>query len=372
MDYAPSRTTSSAIILIRPLLILLMMLAHLFVLDHASVMKSEMPLSGENWLIVFLKSALARSGVPLLSLISGYLAVYSFQNYGYFSLLLKKARRLLWPMIWANLLFIVLFTWPGQAADPGERPDLAIYPFNLYGWFQATFAFYKLPANQPLFFLKDLFTCFLLLPLLLAAARIKYLNIMVFLWMAYKCVYLKSVFILPVYPLWFFRFDVVFAFYGGILLALNHKALVIENRQISLALLLLFLLACVLASAAYVVLPQGQYVTLFLWLNFLVKVVSVFGCVALMGLLSKQSNFFTRGLRRLSPYAYALFLTHALSFTFFDRAYRTLFGTPEFFALGGNLYLVGIFISAVLVAIVAREAWLRLVSIHKTPRQSEQ
>lgn len=371
MDYAPSRTTSSAIILIRPLLILLMMLAHLFILDHVAIMNSALPLSGENWLIVFLKSTLARSGVPLLSLIAGYLAVCSFHNYGYFRLLLRKARRLLWPMIWANLLFIVLFTWPGQAADPGERPDLAIHPFNLYGWFQATFAFYKLPANQPLFFLKDLFTCFLLLPLLLAAARIKYLNIAVLLWMAYKCVYLKAVFILPVYPLWFFRFDVVFAFYCGILLVLNHKTLVIENGRLNFGLLALFLLICALASALYVVLPQSEHVTLFLWLNFVVKLLSVLGCIALMSLLQGRANFFSRGLKWLSPYAYTLFLTHAISFTYFNRAYLSLFGAPEFFGPSGSLYLVGIFVSAVLVAIAARKAWRALISRYKAVRQTE-
>ena len=358
----PSRTTSSAIILIRPVLILLMMMAHLFVLDHAAIMNAAQPLSGESWLIVFMKSTLARSAVPLLSLISGYLAVYSLQKYGYFSLVFKKARRLVWPMVWANLLFVVLFTWPGQAAGTGERPDLAVYPFNFHGWFQATFAFYRLPANQPLFFLKDLFTCFLLLPLLLAVARIRYLNIAVFLWMAYKCIYLKSVFIVPVYPLWFFRFDIVFAFYTGILLVLNHKSLIIENRRLNFALLGAFLLSCALASAAYVAGSKAEYDEIFLWLNFSVKVISVFGCIALMSLLQAGSNPLTRALEFLSPYAYTLFLTHAISFTLFHRLYLRLFGAPEFFGVSGSLYLLGIFASAIVAAIAAREIWIRLVS----------
>ena len=151
-------------------------------------------------------------------MISGYLAIISLEKYGYFKLLVNKAKRLIWPLFWVNLLFIVLITYPTQAIDPNVRTDLKIYPFNLLGWFQATFAFYRLPANQPLFFLKDLYTCFLLIPILFYLAKIKYINLLLIVWMAYKCIYLKTVFVLPVFPTIFFRFDIVFAFYLGILL----------------------------------------------------------------------------------------------------------------------------------------------------------
>lgn len=357
MNYVPSRETSAAINLARPLLIFFMMLAHLFILNSAAVLNGAMPLSVDNWLIVFLKSIVSKSGVPLLSLISGYLAVYSLRNYGYFRLLLKKARRLVWPLVWANLLFILLITWPAQAANPGERPDLAIHPFNLYGWFQATFAFYKLPANQPLFFLKDLFTCFLLLPLLLVVARIRYLNFLVLPWMAYKCIYLQSVFILPVYPTWFFRFDIVFAFYCGMLLFLHGKPLVIGNRALNFALVGGFAAVCCAVGAIYVLLPKPDYNSLFLWLDFTVKVVSVFGSVALISLLYARQGAFSRLLRYLSPYAYSLFLTHAFSFHFFHRAFLQFFGKPEFFAWSGSLYIVGIFVTATVLAVGLRKAW---------------
>jgi succinoglycan biosynthesis protein ExoH len=311
---------------------------------------------------VFLKSILSKSGVPLLSLISGYLAVHSLRNYGYFRLLLNKTRRLLWPLVWANLLFILLITWPTQAANPGERPDLAIHPFNFYGWFQATFAFYKLPANQPLFFLKDLFTCFLLLPLLLAVARIRYLNLLVLVWMAYKCIYLKSVFILPIYPTWFFRFDIVFAFYAGMLLFLHGKPLVIARRKLNFALVGGFAAVCCGVGAIYVLLAKAEHIVLFLWLDFAVKVVSVFGSIALMSLLHANPGPFPRLLRFLSPYAYSMFLTHAFSFTFYHRLFLRYFGQPEFFGWSGSIYILGILAVAISLAVGLRMAWGRLLT----------
>jgi hypothetical protein len=239
--FVPSQQTSTAIQMIRPLLILFMTFAHLGILNHLSRMNSAAELDFDNWLMVFLKAGLAKSGVPLLSLISGYLAVVSRERYGYLKVLLRKARRLVWPLFWSNLLFIVLITYPAQAQDPNVRPDLDIYPFNLPGWLQATFAFYRIPANEPLYFLKDLYTCFLLLPLLLVVARVRYLNVAVIVWMAYKSIYLQSAFFFEIYPLWFMRFDIVFAFYIGILLNFWKKDLVIENLNVNLGLILIFL-----------------------------------------------------------------------------------------------------------------------------------
>lgn len=362
MSFTPPARTSAAITIIRPLLILFMMLAHLYALDSESLLRGEGALSFAAWLTVFLKSALAKSGVPLLSLISGYLAVYSLRSYGFFRLLGRKAKRLVWPLVWANLLFIVLITWPGQAADPSYRADLSIYPFDPFGWFQATFAFYKLPANQPLFFLKDLFTCFLLLPLLLAVARIPFVNFAVMLWMAWKCIYLDSVFLIPVYPLWFMRFDIVFAFYTGIVLYLHSKDLLIESRPLNIALIGLFGVVAAAASTVYVLYPKAEHLTLFLWLDFTVKVFSVVGCISLMSLLQGGGGAIADALRRLSPYSYSMFLTHAISFELFHRAWLAVFGRPEFFALSGVLYLLMIFAVATAAAVALRIAWGRVAT----------
>jgi len=355
--FVPSKQTSAAIRMIRPLLVLFITFAHFSILDHLSRMNSAAALDFDNWLMVFLKSGLAKSGVPLLSLISGYLAVVSLERYGYLKVLLRKARRLVWPLFWSNLLFIILITYPAQAQDPNVRPDLQIYPFNLMGWFQATFAYYKMPANEPLYFLKDLFTCFLLAPLLLVVARVRYLNVAVIAWMAYKCIYLQSAFFFEVYPLWFMRFDIVFAFYVGILLNFWKKDLVIESLKVNLGLVLLFLAAASLGSAAYVVLAKPEHLTFFLWSDFIVKVCSVLGCIAIMSLLVSHQGRLSRLLDRWSPFAYTLFLTHVFAFTFFTKAYLHYFSAPDFFRLSGILYIVLMLVTAVTASIALKMLW---------------
>ena len=360
--FTPSPQTSSAIRMIRPLLILLMSFAHFSILDHMSKINSAAALDFNAWFVVYLKAGLAKSGVPLLSLISGYLAVMSLDKYGYLNVLVRKARRLVWPLIWANLLFIVLITWPEQARDSSIRPDLQISPFNAYGWFQATFAFYKIPANEPLYFLKDLYTCFLLLPLLAAVARVRYLNIAVILWMAYKCIYLKSAFLFEVYPLWFMRFDIVFAFYVGILLFYWKKDLVIHNQKLNIVLVALFLLAGGVASIFYAQLAKPDYRELFLWLDFLVKVCSVWGCVAIMSLLVLRPGWISRLFDRLSPFAYTLFLTHLFVFTFFNKAWLTLVGEPTFFGISGIIYIASMLLAATVVAITLKTAWSAMLN----------
>jgi hypothetical protein len=359
--FSPSPQTSTAIRVVRPLLIILMSFAHFGILDQMSRINSSVTLDFTNWMIVFLKACLAKSGVPLLSLISGYLSVVTLEKHGYFRVLLRKARRLVWPLFWSNLLFILLITYPAQALDPSVRPDLQIYPFNLMGWFQATFAYYRIPANEPLYFLKDLYTCFLLLPLLVLVARVKFLNVAVIVWMAYKCIYLQSALFFEVFPLWFMRFDIVFAFYIGILLFYWKKNLFIGNRNLSIGLAVVFPLISGLASAMYVVLARPEHLTLFLWTDFFVKLCSVLGCIAIMSLLVRNPGRLTRALAWLSPFSYTLFLTHLFSFTFFNQAYLHLFSAPEFFRLSGILYLGLMLTTAVLVSIVLKSAWSGLV-----------
>lgn len=361
-SFRPSSETSAGIRMIRPLLVLFMMLAHVYALDSIRVLTNTLPLNFENWLTVFLEQVLAKTGVPLLSLISGYLAVYSFHRYGYFDLLARKARRLILPMVWANLAFILLITYPGQAENPQLRSDLSIYPFDLYGWFQAIFAFYKLPANQPLFFLKDLFTCFLLLPLLVWIARLRYLNILVIPWMAWKCIYLETAFIFPVYPIWFFRFDIVFAFYLGILLFLNSKELLIEHRAVRVFWMAMYAIVGAAVAMFYVVHAKQEQTVVFLWLDFTVKVVSVLGCISIMTILVERPGSIGRFLTWLSPYSYSMFLVHAIIFDFYHRLYIKWFGWPEFFGTTGIAYLVVLFIVAVFLAVLMKMAWRNVIS----------
>ena len=124
-----------------------------------------------------------------------------------------------------------------------------------------------------------------------------------------------------------------------------------------MGLVVLFLAATSLASVAYVVLERPEHLVLFLWSDFVVKVLSVVGCIGIMSLLVNHPGRLSRGLDWLSPYAYSLFLTHAFTFSFFTRAYLYFFSNPEFFGLQAGLYILSMLLTAVAVAVVLKTAW---------------
>ena len=84
------------------------------------------------------------------------------------------------------------------------------------------------------------------------------------------------------------------------------RDLVIDNRKLNMALAGLLPLVCGLAAAVYVVKAKEEYQSLFLWLDFTVKVVCVAGCVGLMSLLVSRESWLNRALRWLSPYSFSL------------------------------------------------------------------
>jgi len=124
-----------------------------------------------------------------------------------------------------------------------------------------------------------------------------------------------------------------------------------------------------LASAMYVILAKPDHLSLFLWTDFVVKLFSVLGCIAIMSLLVRSAGRLTRMFSWLSPFSYTLFLTHLFSFTFFKQAYLDVFPVPEFFKLSGILYLVAMLATAILVSIVLKSAWSGLVRV-VVPRAS--
>ena len=165
------------------------------------------------------------------------------------------------------------------------------------------------------------------------------------------------------------RFDIVFAFYIGILLNFWKKDLVIESLKANLGLVLLFLAATSLGSAAYVVLAKPEHLTFFLWSDFIVKVCSVLGCIALMSLLAAYPGRLSALLERLSPFAYTLFLTHLFTFTFFEAFYLRYFPVPDFFRFSGSLYITMALLTAVVVSIVLKTVWSRITDNMQRIRQ---
>lgn len=169
-----------------------------------------------DWLRVFLGESLFRVGVPCLSAISGYLLFRSGSAaFDYRKTIRRKLQTIALPfLIWNGALLLAVLLMQRYGIGIGYLPDLA--SLNPAGLFDAAFAVGGNPINLPLYFLRDLFVCILLSPLLAAAIR------------RYPAAVLAVLFMLAVLPAPLgivLRNSILFSFSTGIWLALNRADL---------------------------------------------------------------------------------------------------------------------------------------------------
>ena len=107
------------------------------------------------------------ASIPTLTFISGLLLFNSRLDLKYPQLLRKRGRSLLLPMVAWNLpLALALFIVQWQhLLDYSFDPRLTLYPIRLMTWLNAVFSITDYPIVFPLHFLRDLFLCCLLAPL---------------------------------------------------------------------------------------------------------------------------------------------------------------------------------------------------------------
>jgi succinoglycan biosynthesis protein ExoH len=124
-----------------------------------------------DWLRVFLGDSLFRIGVPCLSMISGYLLLRKgFASFDYGKVVRSKALTVLLPFLLWNLgLFLVALALQRIDITTGYLPDL--WGSSFRDLMTYAFASEGLPINVPLYFLRDLFVCILLSPILLFLLR---------------------------------------------------------------------------------------------------------------------------------------------------------------------------------------------------------
>jgi succinoglycan biosynthesis protein ExoH len=124
-----------------------------------------------DWLRVFLGDSLFRIGVPCLSMISGYLLLRKgFASFDYRKIVASKAMTVFLPFLLWNLgLFCVALALQRIDITIGYLPDLWGSSFRDLLTFGL--AAEGLPINVPLYFLRDLFVCILLSPVLLFLLR---------------------------------------------------------------------------------------------------------------------------------------------------------------------------------------------------------
>lgn len=179
-------TNSEKITLLRPLLIFLVVTTHIQGSLYSSNLKA-INFTAENFFHALLSHTIAISALPLLSIISGYLAAQTYNKNTYFKIINKKTYRLLIPMLFWNLI-LALYIYSSQAEGLPRRPDLILYPFNLKEWAMGLLSLFRLPANQPLYFLKELFICFLILPALNKISKTKTLTLLFLILISYMSV----------------------------------------------------------------------------------------------------------------------------------------------------------------------------------------
>jgi len=148
---------SDTIRLARVLCILLLVYA------HAQPYSPGVPTTvfSQEGTIYFLRLLLGQGSVPLLSVVSGYLLAKSMSERRYTDELKNKLFTLIVPLVLWNLIYIFKeFLKLGLTGIPAASD-----------WPNAVLAISAPPAMMPLYFLRDVFVCFLMSPLLFGAAR---------------------------------------------------------------------------------------------------------------------------------------------------------------------------------------------------------
>lgn len=135
----------------------------MLVYAHAQPYAPGVPttLFSQEGAIYFLRLLLGQGSVPLLSAVSGYLLAKSMSNRRFADELKNKLFTLIVPLVLWNLIYIFKeFLKLGLVGIPAASD-----------WPNALLAISAAPAMMPLYFLRDVFVCFLIAPLLLGAAR---------------------------------------------------------------------------------------------------------------------------------------------------------------------------------------------------------
>ena len=153
-------TVSDTIRLARILCILLLVYAH--AQPYAAVDPADPgSLLSPMGAIAYVRQLLGHTGVPLLSLISGYLLARTLSARPWIAEFSNKFFSLIVPLVLWNLIYI---------AKEYAESSFITFP-ALQEWPDAVLAITTYPAMMPLYFLRDAFVCFLISPALMYLAR---------------------------------------------------------------------------------------------------------------------------------------------------------------------------------------------------------
>lgn len=322
---------------LRPVLVLLIVTVHVPLALYRPDLR-EVDLSPGSYLSALISGCIAIAALPTLSVISGYLAASRSGHRSYPVYAVRKFKRLVLPMIaWGLPMAIWIYT--RQSAGVGMRPDLDLYPFNLKGWFQALAAYQKLPANAPLYFLRELFLAALMLPLWRLVSR----SVVVSVLLAAGIFYCTVV---GINFGFFIRIDIYLYFFIGVFIAAHPGLAVADDwiRERATWVLLAFFAAC-LPMAFYGFSENTQHY----WLAL--NLMRLMGPLAFLAL----GAYLTRGvvgksLARLSPASYTIFLGHVIVIQLVWWGWQELVGFSRYDAAWWAFFVLAVSLSAAVLA----------------------
>ncbi|QRM44423.1 acyltransferase family protein [Rhizobium sp. BG4] len=201
-----------------------------------------------DWLRVFLSEALFRVGVPCLSAISGYLLFRGgMEGFNYTKTVRTKAQTVFLPfLIWNTLFFIAVLAI--LAVGIGDGYVISPYQSSFRELLSQLFAAEAFPANIPLYFLRDLFVCILISPILAwLVRRAPLLTLSTLLLLA----------LVPQLSLYIvIKRSILFSFTFGIYASLYKLDIKALDRFAPLGVFLLFAFSALLATAIYATGPS--------------------------------------------------------------------------------------------------------------------
>lgn len=154
------------------------------------------------------------SGLPVFFFLSGYFASRHFEEYltwdGYKTLIKKKILTLAVPYLLWNVIFILFYLVAGSVVPRIGQRVAKFHLDTLYGFIDKLLGLSGSPLDGPLWFVRDLFVLFLILPLIVAA--MKYAK-----WLLYLGFIALLVFSANIYGRWY---SIVLFTIG---LALGHR-----------------------------------------------------------------------------------------------------------------------------------------------------
>lgn len=262
-------------------------------------------------LLVFFSDILGRASVPALSIISGFLIVNSLdKSNNWLSFAKSKIEKLIVPLVLWNLLMIIfsLLVFWAISSKTSQMRILTSEDITVFKALDLVTGIGYNSITRPLNFLRDIFVCALLSPLLVYLCR---LNKLIFLFLTWTlCL---SFNIKPI----IMRDGILMFFAIGIVIGLNNEKVFCLSRS-----KILILLTAVLSLLSSSILDESQSYEQLTEYFFRLFVASAFMVTShFIAVNIKQGNA-----RKLGRYSFPLFLSHSIIFTFLWGCWQLLVG----------------------------------------------